>query len=125
MIFSFAKSKSKYSVVGHIDNIHQGLRLTPPALRHVERYRQSTIWASEAGGQLFGTIDTDLIYVTDASGPYTGDERSRYRYRSNPAAAQRAIEERHRRRLLYLGEWHTHEKITPALRAWTKTQCTA
>lgn len=112
MIFSFAKSK--YSVVGHLDDIHQRLKITPPALRHVERYRQSTLWASEAGGQLFGTIDGDLICVTEASGPYAGDERSRYRYRSNPATAQYAIEDRHKRGLLYLGEWHTHAEDHPS-----------
>lgn len=62
---------------------------------------------------MFGTINADQVCVTEATGPYAGDERSRYRYRSNPAAAQRAIEERHNRGLLYLGEWHTHAEDHP------------
>ncbi len=114
MIFSFAKSMSKYSVVGHLDEIRQTLWIAPSALRHVNRHLQSTPWATEAGGQLFGTINAEQVCVTEVSGPYAGDERSRYRYRSHPAAAQRAIEERHKRGLLYLGEWHTHAEDTPS-----------
>ena len=52
--------------------------------------------------------------MIDVSGPYAGDERSRNRYRSNPVAAQRAIGERNKRGLLYLGEWHTHAENNPS-----------
>jgi integrative and conjugative element protein (TIGR02256 family) len=114
MIFSFRKSMSKYSVIGCLDENHQTLWIDPPALQHVNRYLQSTPWATEAGGQLFGTINTEQIFVAEVSGPYAGDERSRYRYRSNPAAAQRAIEDRHKRGLFYLGEWHTHAEDSPS-----------
>jgi integrative and conjugative element protein (TIGR02256 family) len=82
-------------------------------LSHVRGHRQLSSRATEAGGQLFGTITADLIDVTKATGPYTGDERSRYRYRSNPAAAQRAIQEQSQAGLLYLGEWHTHAEDLP------------
>jgi integrative and conjugative element protein (TIGR02256 family) len=114
MIFSFAKSMPKYSVVGHLEGVHQALSVTRPALQHVRRHRQSTFWATEAGGQLFGTINAAQICVVEASGPYARDERSRYRYRSNPSAAQRSIEDRHKRGLLYLGEWHTHAEDNPS-----------
>lgn len=110
----FAKSTPKYSIFGRLDDIHQALLITRPVLQHVGRHRQSTPWATEAGGQLFGTINAAQVCVIQASGPYSGDERSRYRYRSNPAAAQRAIDDRHRRRLLYLGEWHTHAEDYPS-----------
>ena len=69
--------------------------------------------ATEAGGQLFGSITAELIEVIEATGPYTGDERSRHRYRSNPSAAQRASQEQSQAVLLYLGEWHTHAKDLP------------
>lgn len=114
MIFSFTQSMSKVSVIGHLDEYTQTLRLAPLALQHVNRHIQSTPWSTEAGGQLFGTINAEQVCVIEASGPYTGDERSRYRYRSHPAAAQRAIEERHKRGLLYLGEWHTHAEDIPS-----------
>ena len=114
MICSFFDSMPKRSIIGRIENIHQALSITRPALQYLGRHRQVTPWATEAGGQLFGSIKATQICVTEASGPYAGDERSRFRYRSNPAAAQRAIEDRHRRGLLYLGEWHTHAEDHPS-----------
>lgn len=114
MICSFLKSMPKRSIIGHLDDTHQALSITWPALRHVVRHRQLTPWATEAGGQLFGTINATQVCVTEASGPYVGDERSRFRYRSNPAAAQRAIDDCNRRGLLYLGEWHTHAEDHPS-----------
>lgn len=114
MICLFGKPVPKQSIVGHLDDTSQTLLIALPALQHVGRYRQSTPWATEAGGQLFGTLDATQVCVTEASGPYAGDERSRFRYRSNPAAAQRAIEDRHKRGLLYLGEWHTHAEDYPS-----------
>lgn len=113
MISLVAKVTSTHPVVGRLDDNHQSLSIAPPVLRHVGRHRQSTPWATEAGGQLFGTINAGQVCVTQASGPHVGDERSRCRYRSNPAAAQRAIEYYHKRGLLYLGEWHTHAEDHP------------
>lgn len=114
MICSFAKPKPKNSIVGHLAETSQTLSIARLALQHVSRHRQSTPWATEAGGQLFGTINATQICVIEAAGPYAGDERSRYRYRSNPAAAQRAIENQHKKGLLYLGEWHTHAEDYPS-----------
>lgn len=114
MMCPFLESKPKRSIIGHLDDIHQALSITRPALQHLGRHRQLTPWATEAGGQLFGTINATQVCVTEASGPYAGDERSRFRYRSNPAAAQRAIEDCHKRGLLYLGEWHTHAEDHPS-----------
>lgn len=113
MICLFTKPLPKYSIVGHLTDTSQALSISQLALQHVSRHCQSTPWAAEAGGQLFGTLNAAQVCVTEASGPYTGDERSRYHYRSNPVAAQRAIEDRHKRGLLYLGEWHTHAEDYP------------
>ncbi len=117
MICSFAKPMPKHAIVGHLADTFQSISIARLVLEHVSRHRQSTPWATEAGGQLFGTLNAAQICVTEASGPYTGDERSRYRYRSNPAAAQRAIDDRHKRGLLYLGEWHTHAEDYPSASA--------
>ena len=114
MICSFAKPMPKHSIIGHLVDTSQALSIARPVLQHVSRHRQSTPWATEAGGQLFGTLNAAQVCVIEASGPYAGDERSKYRYRSNPAAAQRAIEDRHKRGLLYLGEWHTHAEDEPS-----------
>lgn len=104
----------KRSIIGHLADTSQALSIARLALQHVSRHRQLTPWATEAGGQLFGTLNAEQVCVIEASGPYAGDERSRYRYRSNPVAAQRAIEDRHKRGLLYLGEWHTHAEDYPS-----------
>lgn len=80
---------------------------------HMYRYRQCSPWAKEAGGQLFGSITAEQILVTTATGPYPSDERSSHRYRSDPAAAQRAILAQAESGLLYLGEWHTHAEDQP------------
>ena len=103
----------KCPVVGRLAGIDQRISLCADVLSHVREKRQLAPRSTEAGGQLFGTITADLIEVTKATGPYIGDERSRYRYRSNPTAAQRAIQEQSRAGKLYLGEWHTHAEDTP------------
>ena len=113
MISLFRKPAPIRSIIGRLNDTHQSLSIALPVLRHVGRYRQSTPWATEAGGQLFGVLNTGQICVTEASGPYAGDERSRYRYRSNPAAAQQSIEDQYKVGLLYLGEWHTHAEDNP------------
>lgn len=113
VICLFAKPMPKYSIVGNFADTSQALIINRHSLTHVSRYRQSTPWAAEAGGQLFGTLTATRICVTEASGPYPGDKRSRNRYRSNPATAQREIEQRRDRGLLYLGEWHTHAEDYP------------
>lgn len=100
-------------VIGRIDGIGQELLIEQAVLEHLARHRQINRWSSEAGGQLFGSVDPDRICISEATGPYRGDERSRYQYRSNPRAAQRAIDEHAARGLLYLGEWHTHAEDHP------------
>lgn len=100
-------------VTGHLAGVDQRVRLGANVLSKVREHRQLSSRATEAGGQLFGTITAELIDVIEATGPYTGDERSRYRYRSNPAAAQRAVQEQSQAGLLYLGEWHTHAEDFP------------
>jgi len=113
MTFLFVASESKCSVTGCLADSKQTLTITLPIVRHVRQHRQLTPWSREAGGQLFGTINASQIVVASASGPYFCDKRSRYSYRSNPRAAQRAIKAHHKQGFLYLGEWHTHAEDCP------------
>ena len=101
------------SVFGRLEAVEQRVELTAEALMHMHGYRQTSSRAPEAGGQLFGTITPELIQVSRATGPYPADERSRYRYRSNSVAAQRAIQTQSQAGMLYLGEWHTHAEDHP------------
>lgn len=100
-------------LVGRLESVAQQVLINADALMHMCRYRQRLPWAKEAGGQLFGTISAEQILVTAATGPYLRDERSRYCYRSDPAAAQHAIRVQAGAGLLYLGEWHTHAEDHP------------
>ena len=100
-------------VLGQLEGYSQTLLVDLPALRHVSRHRQLTARSKEAGGQLFGTIKDDEIYVAKATGPYWGDLRRRSSYRSNRTAAQCAINKMSKQGYLYLGEWHTHAEDSP------------
>lgn len=100
-------------VLGQLEGVRQDILIAPAVLEHVRSYRQSAMSATEAGGQLFGTILSGRVDVLAAAGPYPGDERSRYRFRSDPTAAQREIEKQSGRGLIYLGEWHTHAEDRP------------
>lgn len=101
------------TLLGKCDGFDQVIRLEAPVIAYIWRHRQLAPWASEAGGQLFGTICPAEVRVMAASGPYRGDERSRYGYRSNPVAAQRQVDSRARAGQRYLGEWHTHAEDVP------------
>jgi integrative and conjugative element protein (TIGR02256 family) len=107
------QTKKVYGVTGRLGGVDQRVGISADALVHVRSFRQTSARATEAGGQLFGTITPELVHVTKATGPYPRDERSRYRYRSDPAAAQHAIRQQSQAGLLYLGEWHTHAEDCP------------
>jgi integrative and conjugative element protein (TIGR02256 family) len=107
------RARTSHGVLGRLEGVDQRVEIGTGALTHVRRFRQTSPLATEAGGQLFGTITPELILVTRATGPYPHDERSRYRYRSDPTAAQRAIQQQSQAGLLYIGEWHTHAEDCP------------
>ena len=89
----------------------QRVKIAATVLDYLNESRQKWCTAREAGGQLFGKVDADIVLVDGVSGPYKGDTRSRYLYRSNPIAAQAAIDEFAERGFNYLGEWHTHPEV--------------
>lgn len=111
--YRMLSQRAQLSAVATAEGYNQNIRFESEILKHVHRYRQIFPWAREAGGQLFGLIEDKEVRVIRATGPYAGDERSRYRYRSNPTAAQRAIKTQARNGLLYLGEWHSHAEDHP------------
>lgn len=103
-----------YCLYGEILDQTQQLRIEPVVLKCFMKNRQLTPHAKEAGGQLFGLVDPQCIWVKQAAGPYRGDERSRTHHRSCPISAQRAIDHQSKNGLLYLGEWHTHPESKPS-----------
>lgn len=111
----FCRSDTAIALRGTSTLVTQTIRLEPAVLKHVNKYRQLNSFSTEAGGQLFGIVSVDKIRVVLATGPYQGDERGRYHYRSNSMAAQQAIEKHAKTGLLYLGEWHTHAEDRPSV----------
>jgi integrative and conjugative element protein (TIGR02256 family) len=95
-------------------DIRQVLVLADDLLDYVRAYQQHSHHATEAGGQLFGIVSPEEVIITVATGPYSGDERSRYGYRSNPRSAAKAIKTQEANGLSYLGEWHTHAEGKPS-----------
>jgi len=104
---------SGVALVAPLAGTGQCVVLESEARRTIERYRQLKGDASEAGGQLFGAVTLSDLRVVAASGPYDGDNRGKFEYRSEPGAAQAEIERQFARGLLYLGEWHTHPEEVP------------
>lgn len=105
---------SQRPVHGSTPGASQILLIEPSVLKHIKAHRQLKLASAEAGGQLFGVVRETLVRVVAATGPYRSDERRRYHYRSNPSAAQKAVEMQSQAGLLYLGEWHTHAQDEPA-----------
>jgi integrative and conjugative element protein (TIGR02256 family) len=104
---------SERGAIGRLSSSSQDILIAADVADHVRRYRQMETRSTEAGGQLFGSIGTNRVNVLVATGPYPRDERSRYRYRSDPTSAQSAIELQAQNGMLYLGEWHTHAEDIP------------
>lgn len=86
----------------------QSLAFEDPVLAHFDRHRQTRFWQREAGGLLFARLELPIISVCAVTGPRRRDQRSRYSYRPNEAAEQREIDEMFRRKLHFVGCWHTH-----------------
>ena len=79
------------AVVGRAEGIRETVTLDAAVVKRVCKYRQVSPFAAEAGGQLFGTVVDGRVAIRVATGPYCGDERARYYYRSHPMSAQRAM----------------------------------
>ncbi len=91
----------------------QSLIIKPDVLAHFDRFRQRRFWQRESGGQLFATIDRELITVEEATGPRASDRRGRVIYVANRAAEQQEINDRHAKGLHFVGDWHTHPEEYP------------
>lgn len=89
------------------------LRIEPPALVTIARFRQATHSAPEAGGMLFATIESDLVRIVRATAPSANDRRSRFAFIPALGNQQRTIDKQFRSGLHFVGEWHTHPEPRP------------
>jgi integrative and conjugative element protein (TIGR02256 family) len=91
-----------------IQGAGQTLVFTGPVLKTFSEHRQLRFWQREAGGQLFGHFQGATIEVVEATGPRRTDRRTRTSYIPDRRAEQREIDERFRRGLHFIGDWHSH-----------------
>lgn len=89
------------------------LRIEPQALATIERFRQTSSSAPEAGGMLLATIERDLVRVVRATEPTATDRRSRFAFFPKLSHQQRVIDKQFRAGLHFIGEWHTHPEPHP------------
>lgn len=82
-------------------------------IAHLHRHRQTKWWHTEAGGLLFARFDGKRILIDDITGPRRGDIRTPFSYCPNRRAEQREINDRHRKGLHYVGDWHSHPELRP------------
>lgn len=101
------------SVEYSLGSSRQRLVLGDAALNYMNRHQQKRWWQREAGGQLFARFHDEHLIVEEATGPRSGDKRSRISYIPHPAAEQREIDKRFGLGLHYVGDWHTHPEKFP------------
>jgi len=83
-------------------------------LAHLDKHRQTRWWHPEAGGLLFARFEGKRILIADISGPRRSDIRTAISYCPNRRAEQREINDRHRKGLHYVGDWHSHPEWRPS-----------
>ncbi|MFC1764799.1 Mov34/MPN/PAD-1 family protein [Planctomycetota bacterium] len=91
----------------------QVLEITLPVMQTFKRYQQ-TGRACEAGGLLFAQMLLPKIVVDEASHPNEKDKRYRFSFIPFRNAQRRMIQDRFKRGLHFIGEWHTHPQQSPA-----------
>ena len=82
-------------------------------LAHFDRYRQTSCWKREAGGQLFSVISEKQWQIVKATGPRLSDFRRRFQFFPDHIAEQSEINELFNSGLHYVGDWHTHPEARP------------
>jgi integrative and conjugative element protein (TIGR02256 family) len=82
-------------------------------LDHFLLHRQIPPTAKEAGGQLFGKFNNDIVYVCCATGPRNIDRSGRFFFNPSRWLEQLEIKRKFRQGLHYIGDWHTHPQKKP------------
>lgn len=82
-------------------------------LRLFDRFRQRRRWQREVGGQLFARFEGPATVIIEATAPSRFDLRLRTSFQPQRAAQQREIDNRFRRGLHFVGDWHSHPELVP------------
>ena len=87
--------------------------ITDAALSTLLCFRQIRPRDTEAGGQLFARFDGAEVVIVEATPPTPRDYRTRFTFRPNRPLQRKAIEQRHKSSLHFVGDWHTHPEPQP------------
>ena len=87
--------------------------LSDSVVEYLDRYRQRSPRAREAGGQLFAQIRGQTVFVERATGPRLSDRRSRRSFRPRRSNEQREIQRFFDIGFHFVGDWHTHPEAHP------------
>lgn len=87
--------------------------ITDTALDTMNRFRQLSSHAKEAGGQLFAKFHGADTIISEATLPKWLDRRSRSGFYPNRWLQQCEIHKRHALGLHFVGDWHTHPEPIP------------
>jgi integrative and conjugative element protein (TIGR02256 family) len=102
-------------VIGFVfDGTDVQLVFSSRVVSHFKRHQQLLLRQAEAGGQLFARLTRYEIFVEEATGPRSGDVRSRLSYIPNRTLERKEIGEKFGIGLHYVGDWHTHPEETPS-----------
>lgn len=82
-------------------------------LEHFASHRQLHWWQPEAGGHLYAHFEGNTIRIVRATGPKSGDLRSRFFFSFSKKRAQLEIDRNFVEGLEYVGDWHTHPEDIP------------
>lgn len=87
---------------------------TSTSLRSMFAYRQNSFLKREAGGQLFGTFEQNIIRITEATQPRKQDKRTRFGFLPHRPSEQKEISKRYSESgSHFMGDWHTHPQKIP------------
>lgn len=100
-------------IIYPVKNSDQTLLFTDKVLAHFHRHRQTKTESKEAGGQLFARFDGQMIRIECATGPRPTDKKSRFTFVPNRLAERREIKRMFKKKLYYVGDWHTHPEPQP------------
>lgn len=90
------------------------IEFTARVLNHFSKYQQIKPKDKEAGGQLFYEFSSKgHKRVVLATGPRLTDRRTRTSYKPSLWCEQREIDRLYKKKLYWLGDWHTHPEAKP------------
>jgi len=98
---------------GNSKVLQQTLVFEEDILSIMNNFKQNTPTSQEAGGQLFGVLDKENIYLKYISTPKKTDVRSRFEYVPDRNKEKQEIAEMFKKGLNYIGDWHTHADSQP------------